>query len=406
MNFELFISGRINGSNENRFSRPLIRVAVAGIALGLAVMIVAIAIVTGFQQQIRNKVIGFGAHIQIAHFDSNNSFEFSPVNNNQPFIKILQKTKGISHIQAFGTKAGMIKTKDQIQGMVLKGVDKDFDWSFFKDKLVEGKLFRVGDTVANDSVIISKSLANLLNLRTGENMRMYFIVDNKARGRRFVISGIYDTGLEEFDLMYIYGDIGQIRKLNGWSKTQVSGFEVFIDDFKQLDQMAGVVNEATGFDLKTRTIRELYPQMFDWLDLQDMNVIIILVLMVLVAAITMISTLLILILERTQMIGTLKALGASDRSVQRIFLYQAAFILGRGLLWGNVTGISLCLIQLQWGIMKLPTASYFVSVVPINLGLIPLLLINSGTLIICMLMLVLPSYIVSRVSPIKAIRFN
>jgi len=406
LNFELFISGRINGSNENRFSRPLIRVAVAGIALGLAVMIVAVAIVTGFQQQIRNKVIGFGAHIQIAHFDSNNSFEFSPVDRNQAFVNILQKTRGISHIQAFGTKAGMIKTKDQIQGMVLKGVDKDFDWTFFKDKLVEGRLFHVGDTMANDSVIISRSLANLLNLTTGGSMRMYFIVDNKARGRKFVISGIYDTGLEEFDLMYIYGDIRQIRKLNGWTPTEVSGFEVFIDDFKQLDQMAAVVNEATGFDLKTRTIRELYPQMFDWLELQDMNVIIILILMVLVAAITMISTLLILILERTQMIGTLKALGASDRSVQRIFLYQAAFILGRGLFWGNITGILICLIQLHWGVMKLPTASYFVSVVPINLGILPLLLLNAGTLFICMLMLVLPSYIVSRVSPIKAIRFN
>ncbi|MEI6748365.1 MAG: ABC transporter permease [Bacteroidales bacterium] len=406
MNFELFISGRINGSNENRFSKPLIRVAIAGIALGLAVMIVAVAIVTGFQQQIRNKVIGFGAHIQIARFDSNNSFEFSPVERNQPFVNTLQKTNGISHIQAFGTKAGIIKTKDQIQGMVLKGVDKDFDWSFFKDKLVEGKVFRVGDTVANDSVIISRSLANLLNLKTGENMRMYFIVDNKARGRKFVISGIYDTGLEEFDLMYIYGDIRTIQKLNGWNPNQVSGFEVFIKDFKQLDQMAAVVNDATGFDLKTRTIRELYPQMFDWLELQDMNVIIILVLMVLVAAITMISTLLILILERTQMIGTLKALGASDRSVQRIFLYQAAFILTRGLIWGNITGVVLCLIQQQWGIIKLPTASYFVSVVPINLNILHLFFLNAGTLIICMMMLVLPSYIVSRVSPIKAIRFN
>jgi len=381
-------------------------VAVAGIALGLAVMIVAVAIVTGFQQQIRNKVIGFGAHIQIAYFDSNNSFEFKPVERNQSFIKTLQKTNGIRHIQAFGTKAGIIKTKDQIQGVVLKGVDSDFDWSFFKDKLVAGSTFRVSDTAANDSIIISKSLASLLNLHVGENLRMYFIVDNNTRGRKFVISGIYDTGLAEFDLMYIYGDIGQIRKLNGWSKTQVSGFEVFIKDFKQLDEMASKVNDVTGFDLKTQTIKELYPQMFDWLDLQDMNVIIILALMVLVAAITMISTLLILILERTQMIGTLKALGASDTSVRKIFLYQAAFILGRGLLWGNVIGIILCLAQQQWGIMKLPQESYFVSVVPINLSIIHLAIINVCTLTVCMLMLVLPSYVISRISPIKAIRFN
>ena len=406
MNFELFISGRINGSSDNKFSQPLIRVAVAGIALGLAVMIIAVAIVTGFQQQIRNKVIGFGAHIQVAYFDSNNSFEFKPVDRNQPFVKTLQHTAGIRHVQAFGTKAGMIKTKDQIQGVVLKGIDTDFDWSFFKDKLVQGSIFRVRDTAAGDSVIISKSLSKLLNVHVGENLRMYFIVDNKARGRRFVISGIYDTGLAEFDMMYIYGDIGQIRKLNGWSNSQVSGFEVFINDFSQLDDMAAKVNEATGFDLKTQTIRELYPQMFDWLDLQDMNVIIILTLMVLVSAITMISTLLILILERTQMIGTLKALGANDTSVRKIFLYQAAFILGRGLLWGNIVGISLCLVQLQWGIMKLPQASYFVSVVPINLSLIHLAIINAGTLIVCMLMLVVPSYVISRITPIKAIRFN
>lgn len=378
----------------------------AGIALGLTVMIVAVAIVTGFQQQIRNKVIGFGAHIQIAYFDSNNSFEFKPVDRNQPFLHALQKTNGIRHVQAFGTKAGMIKTKDQIQGVVLKGIDSDFDWSFFKDKLVEGSLFRVSDTEDNDSVIISKSLASLLNVHIGENLRMYFIVDNKARGRKFVISGIYDTGLAEFDLMYVYGDIGHIRKLNGWTKSQVSGFEVFINNFKQLDEMAAKVNDATGFDLKTQTIRELYPQMFDWLDLQDMNVIIILALMVLVAAITMISTLLILILERTQMIGTLKALGASDASVRKIFLYQAAFILGRGLLWGNIAGIALCLAQQQWGIMKLPQESYFVSVVPVNLSLIHLAIINTGTLIVCMMMLVLPSYVISRISPIKAIRFN
>lgn len=406
MNFELFISGRINGSSDNKFSQPLIRVAVAGIALGLAVMIVAVAIVTGFQQQIRNKVIGFGAHIQIAYFDSNNSFEFKPVDRNQPFVHTLQQTIGISHVQAFGTKAGIIKTKDQIQGVVLKGIDNDFDWSFFKNKLVEGSIFRVSDTTANDSVIISKSLANLLNVNVGEALRMYFIVDNKARGRKFVISGIYDTGLAEFDLMYVYGDIGKIRKLNGWGKSQVSGFEVFITDFGQLDEIAAKVNEATGFDLKTQTIRELYPQMFDWLDLQDMNVVIILTLMVLVAAITMISTLLILILERTQLIGTLKALGASDISVRKIFLFQAAFILGRGLLWGNLAGIALCLAQQQWGIMKLPQESYFVSVVPINLNLVHLAIINAGTLIVCMLMLVLPSYVISRISPIKAIRFN
>ncbi len=369
-------------------------------------MIVAAAIVTGFQQQIRDKITGFGAHIQIAKFDANNSYEYSPVSTQQSFYPSLEKEPGIKHIQVFATKAGIVQTSDQIQGVVLKGVGSDFDWSFFKDKLTDGHAFTTGKAKPNDSVIISQNLASLLKLKTGDPLRTYFIIDNQARGRRFIISGIYNTGLEEFDKLYVFGDIAQIQKLNGWDSSQVSGFEVLISHFDNLGIMGKVVYKKVGYDLDSKTIRELYPQLFDWLDLQDMNVVIILILMVLVSGIAMISTLLILILERTNMIGVLKALGARNFSIRKIFLYNAAYIITRGLFWGNVTGLTLCILQQQFGIIHLPQESYFMSVVPINLYILHILALNAGTLAVCVLMLLVPSFIVTRISPVKAIRFD
>jgi lipoprotein-releasing system permease protein len=406
MKTEQFIARRLIKGGPGSFSAPVIRIAIVSVALGLAVMIVAVAIVTGFQKQIRDKIIGFGSHIQIAKFDSNNSFEFEPISKNQAFYKKLEKTAGIKHIQVFATKAGIIKTSEQIQGVVFKGVGSDFDWSFFKDKLVEGKTFSTIDTAVGTYVIISKNLADLLKLKTGDPLRMYFIIDNMARARRFTVSGIYNTGLAEFDLKFIFGDIRQVQKLNGWSEDSVSGFDVYIDDFSQLDKMGKIVYKEAGYDLNARTIRELYPQMFDWLDLQDMNVIIILILMVLVSGMAMISTLLILILERTNMIGVLKALGARNLSIRRIFLYNAAYIIGKGLLYGNIAGITLCLLQKYFSFISLPQESYFMSVVPINLDIFHILLLNAGTMITCTLMLLLPSFVIARITPVKAIKFD
>ena len=406
MNTERFIARRLIKGGPGSFSAPVIRIAIISVVIGLAVMIVSVAIVTGFQRQIRDKIIGFGSHIQIAKFDSNNSFEFEPIDRNQAFYSSLQKTEGIKHIQVFATKAGIIKTTDQIQGVVFKGVGADFDWSFFKDKLVSGKSFSTKDTAASTEVIISKNLADLLKIKVGDPLRMYFIIENQARARRFTVSGIYNTGLAEFDLKFIFGDIRQIQKLNGWSEKQVSGFDVYINDFKDLDKMGKIVYKQAGYDLNSKTIRDLYPQMFDWLDLQDMNVIIILVLMVLVSGMAMISTLLILILERTNMIGVLKALGARNISIRRIFLYNAAYIIGKGLLYGNIAGISICLLQKYFSIVSLPQESYFMSVVPINLDLVQILLLNIGTLAVCTVMLLLPSFIVTRITPVKAIRFD
>ena len=289
---------------------------------------------------------------------------------------------------------------------MLKGIGSDYDWSFFEDKIIEGTSFQVIDSVKTDDILISKNIAAKLKLNIGDDLRMYFIIDNKTRGRKLQIAGIFETGLEDFDNRFVIGDIGHIQKLNGWTMNEVTGFEVLIDNFDDIDRMGEVVYNEIGYDLNAQTIKQIYPQMFDWLALQDMNVVIILVLMVLVAGITMISTLLILILERTNMIGVLKALGARNWSVRKIFLYNATYLIGIGLFWGNFFGIMICFLQQKFGIMKLPQESYYVSVVPINFDIMAILLLNVGTLVVCTLMLIVPSYIITRISPVKAIRFS
>lgn len=382
--------------------------AIAGIALGLTVMIVSIAIVTGFKIMVRNKVIGFGSHIQIGNYDSNLSFESSPISKLQDFYPSLDTIEGIKHIQVYANKAGIIKTDDEIQGVVLKGVDSDYDWSFFKDRIIDGNVFEVNDTVKTNKILISKSIASRLRFKAGDDVRMYFLTEGQSspRGRKFEIEGVFETGLEEFDNMFIIGDIKHIQKINKWSDDMIAGFEVIIDDFDELDKLGLYIYNKIGYDLDTQTIKQLYPQIFDWLELQDMNVWVILVLMVAVAAITMISTLLILILERTNMIGILKALGSKDWSIRKIFLYNAVYIIGKGLMIGNIFGIGLCLLQKYFKLIALPVESYFVSYVPINLSLTNLILINSGTLVVCVLMLIIPSYVITRITPVKAIRFS
>lgn len=408
LNFELFIAKGILSGDKDNFSRPIVRISVVSIALGLAVMILAVAITSGFKQAISQKVVGFGSDIQITSFDLNNSFETTPISINQPFYPSLEDTAGIRHIQAFATKSGLIKTDDQIQGIVMKGIYKDYDWSFFNDKIIAGKKFTIADTVRNDSILISSKIADKLGFKPGDAVRVYFINPDEVtpRGRKFVISGIYETGLEEFDDVYIIGDMRHIQRLNNWTDDQISGFDVFVDDFRKLDQMWEKVYNIIGYELNATSIKSLYPQIFDWLDLQDMNVIIILVLMIAVAAINMISTLLILILEKTNMIGVLKALGTKNVSVRRIFMYHASFIIGRGLLFGNLLGIGLAMAQQYFHIFKLDQESYYVPYVPISLDVLPVVLLNVGTLAICLLFLVVPSLIVSRITPVKAIRWE
>lgn len=408
MNFELFIAKRILSKSKANFSKPIVRLGIISVALGLAVMIISIAIVTGFQKEIKDKVIGFGSHITITNFEVNSSFEPSPLSINQPFYPNFDSVEGIRHVQVFATKAGIIKTDEQIEGVILKGVGSDFDWSFFEEKMIEGRHFVVNDSARTDDVIISKSLASRLNLKLGDDMRMYFVIQDEMqpRGRKFNICGIYETGLEEYDKLYVIGDIHHIRKLNKWDNDMVGGFEILIEDYDQLDEMGYQVYNHIGYNLDAKTIKQQQPQIFEWLSLQDINVIVIIALMVMVAGITMISTLLILILEKTNMIGTLKSFGTRNRSIRQIFIYNAIYIIGKGLMWGNIVALGLCLLQLKTGIFKLNQESYYVSQIPVNLQLSHFLIVNLGTLIICTLMLIIPTYIITRISPVKAIRFS
>lgn len=407
MNYELFIARRIAFSRKKdaSVSRPIIRIALAGVSLGFAVMIIAIAIVTGFKKEIREKVIGFGSHIQISNYDDNNSFETQPVNRTQPFLVQLKTDKDIKHIQAFATKAGIIKTSDEIEGVVAKGIGSDFDWSFFSSRLIEGKTFSVNDSIHSDSIIISSNLANKLNLHANDEIIMHFI-QQPPRARKFHISGIYQTGLEEFDNLYLFCDIGQIQKLNDWNPNQVGGFEITIKDFHKLDEVAERVYHLSSSELNAKTIKDVYPQIFDWLNLQNINAIIIITLMVIVSGMNMISALLIIILERINFIGTLKSMGTRSLSVRKIFIYLASYLIGKGMLWGNIVGLLFIFVQKKFGILHLDQQSYYLSYVPVNFDLLNIIMLNGLTLLICTMMMIVPTMIITRISPLQAIKYS
>jgi lipoprotein-releasing system permease protein len=406
---ERLVKGRRQGTS---FSRPINVISIVGISTGLAVMILAVSVLTGFKQQIRDKIVGFGSHIQVLNFDSNYSFETVPITTDLPCVQKIKDLPGVKHLQVFATKAGIIKTEYAIQGVVLKGIGSDFDWNYFKTNMVDGKVFMVNDSTITNKVIISKKIADLLILKTNDTIRMHFIQD-PPRSRSFIISGIYETSLEGFDKIYVFCDIGHIKRLNGWKENQVSGFEVFINDFDKLDEMTQAVMNAIGYNLtendekvKATSIREKYPQIFDWLKFQDINVIIIIVLMLVVAGFNMISGLLILILEKTNMIGILKALGSEDKTIRRIFIYQAAYLILKGLFWGNLIGIGIAFLQLKTGIFTLDPSSYYIKIVPVNLNLVNILLLNAGTMTAVIMMLLIPSQLVSRILPVKAIKYD
>ena len=403
----------IGSRKEGRsFSRSIVGIAMFGIALSLAVMIVAVAIVTGFKKEISNKVTGFGAHIQILNMDSNLSYETAPVPSGLESVKRIREIEGIKNVQPFAIKAGIIKTGEEIHGAVLKGIDKSFDWTFIEEHLSEGELFHVNDTVRTNNVVLSGSTARLLNLGVGDRFTMYFIQD-PPRARTFTISGIYNTSLEQFDMLYIFADIKQVQRLNNWDMGEVSGYEVLIEKMEDLHELTRKVREQVGIDfledggrLRVETIEQKYAQIFDWLKLQDMNVIVLVILMVVVAGFNMISGLLILILERTNMIGILKALGTNNVSVRKIFMYQSAYLTLVGLFWGNLFGLGICLAQKYLNLMPLDPSSYYLDTVPINLNLLHLLMLNLGTMVITFLFLLIPSMIIARISPEKSIRFN
>lgn len=409
MNLEYFIAKNIiKGDNRSKkFTKPVINISIIAIALGLIVMIVAVSIVSGFQREIRNKVIGFGSHIQITSYDSQNTYEANPISKKQIFYPSLADKDGIKHIQVFATKAGIIKTKEEIYGVIVKGVGSDFDWSFFNNNIIEGETFKVSDTAKTNDIIISKHISNKMKLNVGDKMFVYFIQQNgQMHPKDFIVKGIYQTDLEGFDNLYVLTDIAHIQKRNGWDKNQVGGFEVLIDDYHNIDEMGDYVYDNVSYELHSSTIKDLNPDIFSWLSLQDYNVNIIIILMVLVAIINIVSALLILILERTNMIGILKALGLPNWNVRKIFLYNAAYLIIKGMIIGNVIGIALCLIQLKFGVLTLPAESYYVTQVPIEFNFTYIAMLNLGTLVVCLLMLIIPSMVITKISPVKAIRFD
>ena len=414
MNTEFFIANRLNSKKENRkrFPGTIMSIAVFGIAMGLAVMLVAISIVTGFKEEISNKVIGFGSHIQILNYDSNVSFETSPIDANPAFLPQIKSIEGVKNIQVFALKAGIVKTQNDIQGLVLKGVGEDYDWSFFDKSMVEGSTFRLKKDSTSNSIVISSYLAKKLKLKSGDSFQMWFIQDT-PRFRKFIVSGIYETSLQEFDKTFAITDIRHIQRLSGWNENQVSGLEMILTDFKEINRVTSEVDEIVsttffedGSRLKVLNIIEKYPQIFDWLNLQDVNVWVIIILMLVVAGINMISGLLIIILDRTNMIGILKALGTTNRSIQKIFLYQSSYLIFKGLLWGNLLGISLCLIQKYFNIIQLDPTSYYLTSVPVNLDFFNILLLNAGTVLVILMFLILPSMLISKISPAESIRFK
>jgi lipoprotein-releasing system permease protein len=431
MNTELFIARRVAGSGRKSFTRLIIRIAVVAVALSVSVMIVASALIAGFKKEISSKVFGFWGHIHIADAQINNAFlDLSPISRNQSFypsldtvgpityeeertlagISWIRNTTthgGIRHIQTYALKPGIIKSKSEIEGIILKGVGQDFDWAFVERYLQEGSALSWDSASPSRDIIISRQTADRLRVGLGDRFVVHFVERGEQLQRRFTVRGIYKTGLEEYDKVFALADIRQVQQILGWQEDQIGGFEVFLDDWRDLNIFVDYIYyDIISNELYAETIREKLPEIFEWLQLQDINEVVILVMMTIVALINMVTALLILILERTNMIGILKSLGASDWSIRKIFLYHAAFIVMWGLALGNVIGIGLCVLQQQFRFIQLDEANYYLSEAPVDLQWFTVLGLNVGTLLVTLAFLVLPSILVARISPVKAIRFK
>jgi len=406
LSFASFIANRITLKANRTFSKLIVRIAIIGITLGLGVMILSLAIVRGFKQEIKDKVRGFDGDIKVVKYDLNNSLENSAFQLDNNFLHKAKSNPLITRVMPFATKPAIIKTHDEIEGVVLKGVDKTYDWSFFKKNLVAGKLIDFTDTAdSKKQVVISQIIANRLKLKLGDKFLMYF-VQEPLRKRPVKVVGIYNSGVEDIDKTYVVGDLSLIKRLNDWDDNTIGGYELRIADFDQLNETAKFIDSILPIKLKDYTVVESYPNIFDWLNLLDVNTQIILILMTIVAVINMISALLIMILERTTMIGLFKAMGAANWSIQKIFLYNAAYLVGLGLLFGNLFGLGVGFLQLKTHFFTLDPESYYMSFIPIQFDLSDVVLLNIGTLIICLLVLIIPSMLVSRITPVKAIRFK
>ncbi len=415
MNLPFFLSRRIYGNDteSQKVSRPAIRIAIAGVAIGLAVMIISVSVVIGFKQEIRNKVVGFGGSIQVANMLTMQSSETYPIIVSDSLLDRLSHIEGIRHAERFAYTQGLLKTDDDFLGITLKGVSREWDSTFIHSNMREGSLPTFSQDSSTNNIVVSRSIANRLKIHVGERIFAYFFDGKGVRTRRFNIVGIYETNLSQYDDITCFTDLYTTIRLNGWDSDQVHGAELFVDDFDHLEQVADEVaqevdraEDPNGSLLMSKTIREMNPQIFAWLDLLDMNVWIILLLMMLVAGVTMVSGLLIIILERTSMIGTLKALGSRNSSIQRTFLWFGTFITLRGILIGDGIALLILLLQRYFGLVRLDPHTYYVSQVPVDFNIPLFLLINLATLLVSILVLLLPSLLISHIKPAKAIKFD
>lgn len=415
MDWKLFVARRIYRSKEGNkeVSKPAVLIATWGIAVGLAVMILSVAVVVGFKHEVREKVVGLGSDITVTNFDAQKSYETVPVVAGDSLLDVLRSVEGVKHVQRYSTKPGMIMTDDNFLGMVLKGVASEYDWTFLKKHLLEGEIPAFSDTASTNRTLISRTIANKLRVQTGDKLYTYYIEGENVRARRLEIAGIYQTNFTLYDDLFLITDLYTVNRLNSWKPDQVSGVELEVTDYELLEAVKEVVREKVdmqtdryGNTYYTQTVVDSNPQIFAWLDLLDMNVWVILILMTGVAGFTMISGLLIIILERTNMIGVLKALGADNLAVRKVFLSFSVFLIGRGMLWGNVIGLAFVVIQSYFRIFKLDPTTYYVDCVPVEFNLWWWLLLNVCTLIVSVLMLIGPSYLITRIHPAKSIRFE
>lgn len=409
MRLSLFIARKLVKGTPRKGRRPsrtVVGIAIGAIALGMAVMIVAVAIVTGFQQQVRDKVVGFGGHVIVKPYNQNESYEANPLNNVDALAKGIRRIEGVKHVQPFILKAGMFKTGDEIENIVIKGLPAGYNKQFLQSVLVDGELISLPDSAASKQIVVSKYTANRLKIKPGDDVLVYFIVKNDIRKRKLTVSGITDSGFEDFDKLFAFADMRHLQQLNSWDSTQASGLEVLVNDFTKLDQIGEDINRELPAELQAKTIKETQADIFVWLDMQDINAIIILSLMLFVAVINIISAMLVLILERTSMIGMLKAMGGTNGLVRWIFINYSSNLLLRGLIAGNILGIGLCIVQLYTGIITLPKESYYVDRVPVLLNPLHIAGLNLLTITASFIVLWVTSLIIRRISPVKAIKLT
>ncbi|OFX75521.1 MAG: hypothetical protein A2X12_07130 [Bacteroidetes bacterium GWE2_29_8] len=406
MKTEFFIAKRLLSDRKNSvISGPILNISVIGIVIGIIVMICSVFIITGFKKEIKEKITGFTGHLSISYFDDNSSLETKPINKNKIDINQIRKIDEVKQVIPFGIKAGIIKKDDLIEGIVFKGFESSNDNQFINKRIISGNGLDIEPNKTSNNIIISEKIQRRLNVKLNDNIIVYFIQD-PPRARRFKVSGIYETGLEEFDKTYIIGDIKQIRRLNNWGTNDVSGIEILLKRYDDIEIAQDKINSIISYDLTCQSVKEQNPQITDWLELIDMNVYIILFLVILVSGINMISTLLIIVLEKINMIGLLKSIGAEDVSIRKIFIFLSGLIIAKGIVIGNIIAISLCYIQYYYKFIKLSQDTYYISFVPIDFNIYYLLLINVVTILACLIMLIIPSMIIAKILPIKSLRYQ